>query len=82
MQITKEELDLPQNQPEYAPYSAYPPKIRLTILHIPPARNESVQMETDLKLKVSGWKEEVHFCLPLPGILPTTGRSACQSSKH
>lgn len=84
LQISKSELDLPQNEPDYAKSfgSGYPPTIWLTITHMPLfAHDPRVQMETDLKLKVSGLKEAVEFCLPLPIILPTTALSTRQSSK-
>ena len=84
MQISKSELDLPQNKPDYAKSfrSGYPPTIKLTIKHVPLfAHDLRGQMETDLKLKISGMKEEVEFCLPLPTIRSTTVPSTRQSSK-
>ena len=64
MQISRAELDLPIHEPDYAQFSGYPPTIYLTISHVAPSGHD--QMETDLKLTVSGLKGEVEFCLPLP----------------
>ena len=61
VQISRDEVDLPLHNPEYARLSTYPPRIWLTIS---PLEQDS-QLKTICAFKVVGFAEELEFRLTL-----------------